>query len=269
MTPASAADPSSPDLLEPYWSETALDWFQRAQKLQTKKSEPRDPASAAQCFLTDPSTGLAFVDQALSFAQAKQSTLVEVTGPANLTSWTLISLAARFVLATRSSKFVSSNTTLSKLPRVILFDPLYNISIHRLVVTVRSLLLLEDKVEELEACLQLIQIVWVQDTTSAVAALEVLRQSETLPLVLWQDFLTTTQSEAGRVEISRQLLRLEDCPLVVVSSNRPQSCVQKHIDSRIKLSDDGGEYSASVQTKGSQTSSSFGFTIGSAGILSS
>jgi hypothetical protein len=224
---------------EPYWIETAWNWFQRSQK--SKIIIPKDPTTAAQAFMKGHvSTGIPFIDRALQTStNTSQAPFLELLGPVynhtnktnkNKTttmtidtstcscspaSWTLISLAARFVVATRPSKYQTWTTThtvtwnvveedggdddhdddeyhhqqprrqqqqssLPLAPNVILIDSFHSIDIHDLVSAVRGLLLL-DSVEdesldmELEDCLARIHILFLSDTIPIVAGLEALR----------------------------------------------------------------------------------------------
>ena len=212
---------------EPYWVETALDWFQRSQK--SKTIVPTDPTTAAHAFMKGhASTGIAFIDEALqattmSGARKKsQAPLLELVGNSHNSStnnhskkknkttadmsscspasWTLISLAARFAVATRPSKYRNLTThlvtgdaavddddeqheqqqQLELLPNVILIDSFHSIDIHDLVAAVRGTLLLDGVIDEdidleLEQCLTRIHIMFLSDTIPIVAGLEALR----------------------------------------------------------------------------------------------
>jgi hypothetical protein len=221
--------------LQPYWIETALDWWERCHA--SKRIVPTDPQTAAQAFLRgDVPTGIGFVDEALlvqnKFGTTKQSThgrreapILELlmattstmtpctrsTGSSGAATWTLISLAARFVVATRPSRFfpspllsepsssqgsptaattwtTSSTTTSTKeqLPKVILLDPFHSIAMNDLVSAIRSTWLLqqpqlEDTSEAntqvvVEECLSRIHVLFpAPDTLSTVAVLEALQ----------------------------------------------------------------------------------------------
>ena len=166
--------------------ETAYEWWQRSQRARIAQSvaAPQDPSAAAWAFCrpsitnsssdaavaimnnTSSGTGIAFVDAALRSSaiqpQQPQSSLpvVDVRGATDTgKTWTVVSLAARFVVATRLSQFSfekrrkqqqqqSSSMMLedreveSMQPQVIIFDSHYSVTLPKLVYAVRSLLLL-------------------------------------------------------------------------------------------------------------------------------
>lgn len=234
------APPQPP--LQPYWIETALDWWERSRA--STRIVPTDPVTAAQAFLRgDISSGIGFLDEALLATSGttkhscrREAPIVELLEMAATTktatpgtvscscsgaaTWTLISLAARFVVATRPSKFVapllltepqsqsllststtttnatfSTQTSIHKLPKVILIDPFHSISIKDLVSAVRGTWLLQEEqlmdddtgepnvsnVETLaeavvEECLSRIHFLFPSpDTMSTVAVLEALQ----------------------------------------------------------------------------------------------
>ncbi|KAI2499902.1 hypothetical protein MHU86_14572 [Fragilaria crotonensis] len=217
---------------QPYSIETALDWWERCH--ESKRIVPTDPVTAAQAFLRgDVPTGIGFVDEALllerTFGTTKHSTnyrreapILELltattttmtpsttsTGVSGAASWTLISLAARFVVATRPSRFIHSPlssepslptatgtsttsstitpTTTQQLPMVILMDPFHSIDMNDLVSAIRSTWLLQQEHSEdpsetnaqdvVEECLSRIQMLFPSpDTLCTVAILEALQ----------------------------------------------------------------------------------------------
>ena len=266
---------------EPCWIETALDWLQRSQNAM--KIVPTDAVTAAQAFVNgDASTGIAFMDEALKTNQQKSKpAILELSGKAG-TSWTLISLAARFVVATRPSKFRQSPQP-TDLPKIVMIDSLHSICIQDLVSAVRGTLLLDGEIDaidsDLEQCLTRIHLIFVSDTTPTVAALEALRckfltTNEDVPnLLLWDSFLTTIPDKNGKQEIVRQLMRLwrETNVMVVTSSHRGYSGLDdKYVTCRIRLEavesteQKQHEHKATLVGSNQQVA----FTIGTAGILS-
>lgn len=247
--------PSKNDDDKPYWSETALDWFQRCDTTQRVRVEPTDPSSAAQSFVVGDTSGIAFLDEALLASKRTKNrhvafnSMIEISGSHSAaTTGTLLSLAARFVVATRPSKFpvaaaanVAGAIPNRPLPQVVLVDSLHDISIERLVSMVRGMLLLDsstataagfngvdDETEvtpavidlEINNCLRRIHFIFAHETTTAVAALEALKcrlsnndaENHPVPttLLLWDGFLasTVTPDATARMEVLRQLGRL-------------------------------------------------------------
>jgi len=293
----------------PYWTESALDWFDRCDDAQRTRIEPTDPISAAHSFVEGETTGLAFLDEALIAAapasakkkksSANASSIVEITGSDSVTTTgTLLSLAARFVVATRPSKFpasTSSSPIIVPPPQVVLIDSLHNISIERLVSMVRGTLLLDSAATtgndttdvdpsaidlEINDCLSRIHLVFVHDTTTTVAALEALKccrddddtssTKNAATLLLWDGFLSSLPDATARMEVLRQLGRLwrekKSMLLIALFSNRPR-LENKHVTSRVRLerasgNDEKVKYAAMVGTK------RFDFTMGTAGVLS-
>lgn len=250
------------------WSETALDWFQRSQKAHT--TEPTDPTSAAWSFVSG-STGIAFLDATL---KKGKPALLELTGNG---TWTLISLAARFVVATRQSRFPSSHCV--TLPHVVLMDPLHNILLPRLISAVRGTLLLQGVLDqlidqEIEDCLARIHLVFVHDTIPTVAALEALRlnnNDETPTLVLWDSFLTTIQDATSKQEVVRQVMRLwrETNVLFVASSHRSYSGLDdKHVTCRIRLEQPANNNNFQLECKATVNGTQIPYKIGTAGVIS-
>ena len=163
--------------------ETAYEWFQRSQRARIAQSvvPPPDPSAAAWAFCRPSTaaavassntsgTGIAFVDAALRSnalhlqhpqqQQPQSLPVVDLRGATDTgKTWTVVSLAARFVVATRLSQFLletqrkrqrQSSTMMalvdreveSMRPQVIIFDSQYNVTLPKLVYAVRSLLLL-------------------------------------------------------------------------------------------------------------------------------
>jgi hypothetical protein len=282
----------------PFWTESALDWFQRCATTHHVRVEPQDPVSAARSFVLGETTGVAFLDEALASSsgtkgESSSGSMLEISGsPSHMATETLLSLAARFVVATRPSKFgLNSIATAAASPQVVLIDSLHNVSIERLVSMVRGMLLLDTSTSttattadvdpalldsELEDCLTRIHIVLVHDTTTAVAALEALKQhGSNSSMLLWDGFLSTSPDATARMEVLRQLGRLwrersttgsESFILIALASNRPR-LENKHVTRRIRLLEQQGNaseqrYRATVGSK------LFDFTIGAAGVLS-
>ena len=149
--------------------ETAYEWFQRSQRARIARSvaPPTNPTAAAWAFCRPSTattssssasfgTGIAFVDAALQrrvfhpqHQQQQQLPVVDIRGSTDTgKTWTIISLAARFVVATRKSQFLVATGHPPQReddgwipPQVIVFDSQCNVTLPKLVYAVRSLLL--------------------------------------------------------------------------------------------------------------------------------
>jgi hypothetical protein len=226
--------------------ETALDWFKRCQRQREAAQTPHDPSSAAWTFIRSGTSGIAPVDAAWKNAANNSTTttdsslpVVAMDGPVGKT-WTLISLAARFVVATRPSRFEtttstdSSNDTTSSsstcsLPQVVMLDSTYNITASKVAYVVRSTLLRQPGIQEasipqdLECCLSRIHIATVDDLAGWVPVLEAMKyalqqqQAQQHPtLVLWDGYLSESNDESQQKEVERQLTRLLACKVALV-----------------------------------------------------
>jgi len=270
-----------------YWSETAFNWLERSQRRSGSiNEEPTDPTIAAWSFVRN-KTGISFVDEAIKaircysrVVEENRPPFLELIGKTGATTLVLTSLAARFVVSTRWSKFVSTLPQPHSQPQVVLLDSLYTFSMPLLVRTIRSALVLEmTHVQdtavidlEVEDCLKRIHLVFVTDVTVAVAGLEALRiklkSMDLIPnLLLWDEFLTTIPDTASKVEVTRQLTRLwyGTNTFVMVASPRRNSTLEKHITCQIIFEPKDHEthiYVAKV------CGIKFIVTIGTAGILS-
>ena len=230
-------------------TETALDWFQRSSRHVSKK--PKDPSSAALHFVRG-NSGIAPIDAAWKNTSGGNILLTGTVGK----TWTLISLAARFVVATRPTLFAkntnnednddndnnnnnnnnnndehhkesstnpypNTNTNTTEdllLPQVIILDSTFDMTHSKISQVVRSTLLRqsppkeeeeEESIfqEELEDCLERIHIATVDDMLGWVPVLECLRP-ESPTLVLWDGFLSETNSTCDQMEVIRQVSRL-------------------------------------------------------------
>ena len=153
------------------WTESAFDWWQRSNRARAVSSAapPTDPASAAWAFCRPISssraaagTGIAFIDAALLRQQQQQRMpvsslpVIDIRGGESTgKTWTMLSLAARFAVATRPSQFndpaISNNNYYETenaaenhnvlLPQVIILDSKYDVTIPKLSYAVRSTLL--------------------------------------------------------------------------------------------------------------------------------
>jgi len=219
-------------------------------------------------------TGISFVDAALRRQLPDTLPIVEIRGDYGKT-WTLVSLAARFVAATRPSQFPATTMAAPDeniaVPQVIVIDSTWDITPAKLAYTVRSTLLRQmasslsttaDEesllLRDMQDCLSRIHVATASHTSEWVPILELIRQelaptaSDHPTLVLWDGFLldggsnnninnsnNSLNHEAGRMEIIRQLARLvEECSVVLVtttSSNRKSFEWEKYITHRIKL----------------------------------
>ena len=241
------------------WSESAYDWLLRSQQQQAHVAVPHDPSSAAWAF-TRPSerngTGIAFVDAPLKNMQTNDALpVVEIRGSHRTgKTWTLITLAARFVTETRSSRFPSEpDTAIEELPQVVILDSNQDALAPGLFYAVRSALLRQspdalppDALErEISSCLSRIHLVFSEDMAGWVPTLESLRyrlaslSTDHPTLVLWDGFLSGAGETAGRMETIRQLNRLlRDCTILLVTttfSTRKFAEWDKHVTHRITL----------------------------------
>jgi len=238
-----------------YWSETAFNWLERSQRRAGKLSEePSDPTKAAWNF-TRESTGFDFLDEAIKASmhstRAKHGNrppFLELIGKDG-TTLALISVAARFVVSTRRSKFLSTSPESPFQPQAILMDSFHSFSMPQLVRIVRSALVLEmthvrDTAIidlEMEECLNRIHLIFVSDVTVAIAALEALRvklksMGPITNLVLWDEFLGKVSDTASKMEAIRQLTRLwhgTNNAFIMVASHRHNTSLAKNITCQI------------------------------------
>ncbi|GKZ00090.1 hypothetical protein MPSEU_000962400 [Mayamaea pseudoterrestris] len=304
------------------FSETALQWIQRTKRRRFISGEINDPDAAAWAFFSRKETGISFVNAALHAKQqgaesvltANEGTfsnnmhataasnafifdqlpVIEIRGSCAAT-WTLLTLAARFVVDTRPSRFISAAAAAAaisankheKLPQVIFMDSTYEYSIAQLTNVVRSTLLKQQthqSVEEeqlahdLRECLSRIHLASLTESYEAVALLELFRtalapsQFNHPTLVLWDGFLDTINNQPSRMDVVRQTSRLlRDCSVVFASASRlsrSQHDWDKYVTHRMKLdrnpSEEGHEYLASVH----DGSIKIPFSVSLAGILS-
>lgn len=274
-------------------SETALDWFQRSTK-RRRKRPPTNPAEAATRFLQGTS-GISYVDAVWKqqdeenwMERKLRNCILLLEGNAGKT-WTLRSLAARFVVTTRPSRFKGNP---GALPYVVVLDSLFDWvgSTHTSLISnvVRSTLMRQqtEPLEEdvlLEA-LNRIHIASADDALDWVAILEVLRyqflKNEDTPILLiWDGFLEEPGSSSTvSNETVRQLARLlEDCSHVTLvlamnaSSNQWMSALTSSNDipvRRISLERrNGKDCLATVPAHGHLPSQSFPFSLSLSGIL--
>jgi hypothetical protein len=274
--------------------ETALDWFQRSQRRRAAAEKPTDPSSAAWAFVRSGTSGIAPVDAAWK-TPSTNSNLPIVTIERNVGKpWTLISLAARFVVATRPSRFTTSTSTSSNnmeeeedatcttdLPQVVLLDSNYDMTIPKIAHVVRSTLLRQPQMNEtslekdLDCCLGRIHIATVDDMLGWVPVLECLRcklkGQETHPtLILWDGYLSESNDESCQMEVTRQVSRLlQDCSIAMVVASRNSTSIvgkidyQKRDSHRIRLERRSGK-DCFAMVNGSRIS----FSLSLGGILS-
>ena len=269
------------------WSETAYDWMLRFQQMQAHSSMPHDPSSAAWSFIRPSErsgTGIAFVDAALAKSNVSALPVVEIRGSHRTgKTWTLITLAARFVAETRLSRFQSEeNIDIEALPQVVILDCNQDAIAPRLLRAVRSVLLRQlQKDDGLEkaiiSCMSRIHYVCSEDMAGWVPTLESLRSglssvsSDHPTLILWDGFLNYTSEAAERMEVIRQLTRLmRDCTILLVTTALPSrrfAVWDKHVTHRITLEqvnpipEGGHDFVATVQNN------QIPYTITSGGIL--
>lgn len=213
--------------------ETAYDWWMREQR--HGQQAVRDPSSAAWHFGRG-HTSLAFLDAALRRQVDSATTtlpVIDLRGNIGKT-WTLVTMAARFVMVTRPSLFrndldaVGDDDNEDQLPQVIVLDSNQDVTVAKLAYVVRSMLLRQpvspnpQRYEsDMESCLSRIHVATVDDLAEWVAILESIRcrlSSEDQPtLLLWDGFLGEAGEESTRAEAIRQLTRLQqECAVLVL-----------------------------------------------------
>jgi hypothetical protein len=262
------------------WTETAYDWIQRSKRTRALEEIPKDPSAAAWSFLRG-NTGISFLDAALRRQLPDRCPVMDLRGDGK--TWTIVSLAARFVAATRISQFATTqHNNDDPQPQVILLDSTLDVTVEKLAYCVRGTLLrqLESESvcdlfeEDMNDCLSRIHI--ATHTNDWVPLLETIRQqlapfsSDHPTLILWDGFLQwDDDSEASRMEIIRQMARLiDECSVVVVLTTMSHRTFDwdRFVTHRIRLqkneSTSGHEYVATVQ--GAQIP----FSITLSGILS-
>ncbi len=260
----------------PSWTETAYDWFQRSKR---KREEiPKDPSSSAWSFFRSGS-GISFMDAAFR-RHTPTLPVIHLTGDVAKT-WTLLSLAARFVVQTRPSQFTT--TTADVLPQVLWLDSHQQVTASKLAHVVRSTLLRHIQTamadahdeqlfnQDLQDCCERIHL--ARAATDWVPLLECWRHQlaafDSHPtLIVWDGFLED-DDDVTRTEIVRQLSRLlEQCSVVLVTaSSSPRNLEwDRFITQRVRLQRNavtgGHEYLATVQA------SQIPFSISASGILS-
>eukprot|EP00934_Nitzschia_sp_Nitz4_P000916 Nitzschia sp. Nitz4//scaffold51_size120721//77295//78290//NITZ4_003736-RA/size120721-processed-gene-0.97-mRNA-1//-1//CDS//3329553889//916//frame0 len=227
--------------------ETALDWwhrsasFQRWKRSQEAAQPPQNPSQAAHKFLQGHS-GISYIDHAWrqrwGFDPAFQDLLLVLEGPIAKT-WTLRTLAARFVVATRPALFPNADASLTKdnLPNVILLDSTFAFANPQVMYRMVRSTLLKNSAEPLlseetiQDCLERIHVCHAKDVLMGwIPVLEVLRNalqtSATPTLILWDGFgqEPDIRHSATQWDVFRLLVRLLDaCPHVtlILSSRNP------------------------------------------------
>ena len=196
-------------IVAPPLIETAHDWFQRSKRKRAQDEIPKDPSSAAWAFLRS-GAGISFMDAAFRrHIMADTLPVIHITGDVAKT-WTILSLAARFVVHTRASQFSSSLVHSSGdvvHPQVIVLDSNQEVTGPKLAHVVRSTLLghmntsmasCEEELQfakDLTACLERIHVASSCHSTDWVPILESLRHqlaplaSDHPTLILWDGFL--------------------------------------------------------------------------------
>ena len=229
------------------WTETAYDWLQRSNRKRALDEIPQNSTSAAWLFWRG-KTGLTFLDAALRRPAANSTTIVAIHGEIAKT-WTIVSLAARFVVNTRESQFPRNEdideeptAAAGPPPQVIVLDGGLDVTFPKLAYAVRSCLLRQDAVDfegDTQDCLRRIHI--IPTTTQMLDWVPVLecikyrlRQTAGAPtVILWDGFLEEREDKSA--EVVRQLLRLVDaCPsLVLVTTRRRPAYWTKEWNRRI------------------------------------
>lgn len=270
-----------------------MEWYQRCQQRQSDKdkapqdgerdgearSDPDNNASTAWSFIRRGQTGLSFLDMALlqqnsSPADAITTTPVLDIRGASYTgkTWLLITLAARFVVATRRD-------------RVYFLDSSWDATPQKIAYVVRSTLLRQGIVGDtttttLRDCLSRIHMISTTVLGEWMASLELLRQTvcrQQTPttLVLWDDCPLLHQNDhPQRTDVLRQWVRLiEQSSLAAVvttsSSQRTVFDYDKIATHRVLLERQqqggGGGYMATVFPGGTTP---MPYTVSLSGILS-
>lgn len=153
-------------------TETALDWYLRSERQRAAAQIPTDPSSAAAAFVRGKSDfaplDAAWRTPSSSFLPANNSKSYATNHPVVILegsigkTWTLLSLAARFVVFTRASRFSdhevmeetespstrpqhnqTTSTTNFQPPQVVLLDSNWDMTMPKLAYMVRSTLLRE------------------------------------------------------------------------------------------------------------------------------
>jgi hypothetical protein len=269
-----------PNNTEPYdsyetWTETAYDWMKRWQHHASLSWIPHDPSSAAWSFVlvrpgsnhhhhhhhgtTDGcGTSIPFIDAVLRQIPPRRlirggttpiNTLpvIRLDGEYGKT-WTLLTLAARFVVKTRPSKFPKLDHQHQQhhpqqhpLPSVIVLDSKHDMTMEKLRVVVRSTLLrdmstskehetkLTQMLEhDMEDCFRRIHIATISDDGAGwIPILECIRY-QLLPiasihptLLLWDGYLCESygkkKNDSIKFDIVRQIeLLLRECNVMMV-----------------------------------------------------
>lgn len=256
-------DYTSPNSVAVSWKETALDWSQRSRLKRAIKEIPRNPSDAARSFVQPISemggTGISFLDEALRTQVPGKLPVIDVRGEHHCgKTWTIISLAARFVVATRPSQFSRSGgattnygdyedeTDRSPPPQVLILDSCYGVTVAKLTHVVQSNLLRHSTEKEMASCLERIHLASVNEASDWVAILECIKYELATvshpTLVLWDGFLSEPTDDANRMEVIRQVVRLlEECKNVLFISTtcttdfRKLREWEKYISHRIRL----------------------------------
>jgi hypothetical protein len=313
------------------WTESAYDWWQRSKRQHScATASPKDPGTAAWAFCRPTSanggTGIAFVDSALRRQRQQHGVatttaiavgattshcslpVVDIRGDSFTgKTWTVVSLAARFAVATRQSQFPEVQEDDSLSPQVILLCSNYDVTVPKLSYAVRSMLLRKLSSSQVEGtaasqectdpsevfesdmndCLSRIHIATAEDLSGWVPVLETIRQQLSQPastdhptVLLWDGFLSEPhQNEAARMEVVRQLERLLlECSILLITTTTGNSYRRgrewdRFVTHRIRLDrNDTGTTSASGNKQHEYMATVYGaqipFSISSAGILS-
>lgn len=269
------------------WNETALDWLKRCQQLDADAVVPSDPTSAAWAFVRAREsfgTGISFMDAVMN-KKTENLSIVELRGGDGVgKTWTLITLAARYVVTTRASKFRSPS---HDLPQVIFMDSVQSLKMKHITSAVRTELLrdLEDDTAndqvsfqgEVDSALRRIVLVFGEEATTWVPILESLRHGlvgNPFPtLVLWDGFLSDVHTVKGKMEVIRQVNRLSKDTIVQLIttgiSNRFFPAWDKCIGHRVRLQRlkaetlDQHQFMATT----SQPAAQYSYTVTGGGIL--
>ena len=231
------------------WNETALDWYERSKRQRRLHGTPSASASAAAKFARA-HTGISFIDTLLRHNTARLP-FIDVRGEG--VSWLAMTLAARFVVATRRSLFnEETNTEDSHVPRVFYLSS--NVNVRRLAYVVRSTLLrVDDSTNDFRECMERIKI--RSNNAKFVPVSEVLRHQR-MALVVWDGDLAEATV--------RRLHQFKNAVLVITnsSSTRRSFVWNKFSSYSLVLKADQSSYVAHSQI------SSTHFAIELSGVLS-
>lgn len=231
------------------WVESALDWFDRSRQQTCENALPKTPGDAAWRFVRG-KTGLPFIDLVLESCSRKSPPVIELVGPSGTgKTWTMLTLAARFLSATRPSLF---GEDIDSVPQVVVIDALNGVFLKNLIAAVQAALLRSSKESvdtdqheiELTACLKRVHLCNAAHADELVPVLESMRchlkTCEHPTLVLWDGSFVGCFDEVNRMEVIRQIQRLlRETKVYLIStstsSRRAHSAWDRLVKRRIQM----------------------------------